>query len=242
MTERTWSTPFVALLESLRMPAQFGQGRRFVRNGQIRQVTIARSIATALVLDDGQVYRARIAVRALSAADWSRFERAIAAEAIHAAKLLAGEVPPDLPQIAAKLGLALFPDDLADLAMDCACPDPRIPCRHLTAACYALADAFDRDPFNLLTWRGRGRDELLAGLRAHHVRPEPARPRLTPAPPVADFWTSGPRLTPGPGPLADTVRRPDALLDQLDPPQLTLGRHELIDLLRPVYRAVATND
>jgi hypothetical protein len=38
------------------------------------------------------------------------------------------------------------------------------------------------------------------------------------------------------------VRRPDALLDQLDPPQLTLGRHELIDLLRPVYRAVATND
>jgi uncharacterized Zn finger protein len=242
MTERAWSTPFVALLESLRMPAQFGQGRRFVRNGQIRQMTIAPSIATALVLDDGQFYRARIAVRALNAGDWSRLERAIGAEAIHAAKLLAGEVPPGLLQVAANLGLALFPDDLADLAMDCACSDPRIPCRHLTAACYALADAFDRDPFNLLTWRGRSRDELLDGLRAHHVHREPAQPRLTPTPPVADFWTAGPRLTPGPGPLADTVRRPDAILDQLDPPRLAVGRHELIDLLRPVYRAAATDD
>jgi uncharacterized Zn finger protein len=239
MTEHAWSTRFLPLLESLRMPAQFQQGRRLARRGQIRQVTIAPSIATALVHDEGQVYRARIAVRAFTAADWSRFERAIAGQAIFTARLLTGEVPPELIDLASGLGLALLPDDLADLAMDCACPDPRIPCRHLTAACYALADAFDRDPFTLLTWRGRRREELLDGLRTEHARPGPMPPRAAAAPVTAGFWTAGPRLAPAADPLADTVRRPDAILEQLDPPRISLGRFDVTDLLRPVYRTAA---
>ena len=52
-----------------------------------------------------------------------------------------------------------------DLEMSCSCPDWEVPCKHLAAVCYLLAEAFDDDPFGMLAWRGRGREKLLAALR-----------------------------------------------------------------------------
>src|SRR5262249_11682033 len=148
MTERSWSHQFIVMLESLRMGTTFSQGRRYARAGQVRSVTVSTSIVTALVVDDdGETYRARIGVKAFTAADWARIERALAGEAIHAAKLLAGHLPEDLDTILAGFGLSLLPQSLSDIVLDCTCPGWQKPCRHLTAACYALAEEFDADPF-----------------------------------------------------------------------------------------------
>src|SRR5205807_14953 len=54
----------------------------------------------------------------------------------------------------------------ADLDMHCSCPDWEVPCKHLAAVCYVLAEEFDRDPFGMLAWRGKAREELLTSLRA----------------------------------------------------------------------------
>ena len=40
-----------------------------------------------------------------------------------------------------------------------------MPCKHLAATFYLLAEAFDADPFLILRWRGRDREQLLARLR-----------------------------------------------------------------------------
>jgi uncharacterized Zn finger protein len=227
------------MLEALRMPTTFQQGRRYARAGQVRQLTISTSLASALVLDeDGQTHRAKIAVRAFSGGDWNRIERALAQQAFYPAKLLAGQLPHDIDRLLASLGLSLFPETLADLALDCSCPSWQVPCRHLTAACYALAESFDTDPFGILAWRGRGREELLDRLRALRVEPAPLVTEPTGPPAVADFWTAGPRLPAPTGPVPGAARRTDALLDQLDPLLLTAGRHDVTDLLRSAYRAM----
>lgn len=240
MPEAPWSHQFIAMLESLRMGTTFSVGRRYARAGNVRSLTISSSVVTALVLDeDGDTYRPRIAVRAFSAADWARIERALSAEARYAAKLLAGQLPDDLDRLLQGFGLSLFPQSLADLVMDCDCPGWQKPCRHLTAACYVLAEEFDNDPFTILAWRGKGRDELLEQLRSHRVSPTrhiaPATPE--PAGPPA-FWAAGPRLPKPVEPLPGTVVRSDALLDQLDRLELTVGRFEVGDLLRAVYRTL----
>src|SRR5260370_32729502 len=49
--------------------------------------------------------------------------------------------------------------------MTCSCPDWEVPCKHLAAVCYVLAEAFDDDPFGMLAWRGKSREDLLAALR-----------------------------------------------------------------------------
>src|SRR3954452_12160444 len=108
-----WSEQFLGMLESLRMPAQFQQGRRYARSGRVQSLSISTSLVTGLVLDDdGDTYRARVAVRAFSAADWHRIERALAGAALHAARLLAGELPEDLDLILGGFGLSLFPSQL----------------------------------------------------------------------------------------------------------------------------------
>jgi uncharacterized Zn finger protein len=229
------------MLESLRMPAVFQQGRRYARAGQVRSLRISTSLATGLVVDDnGETYRARIAVRAFSAADWRRIERALAAEAIHAARLLAGDLPEDLDSLLAGYGLSLFPGELTDIALECSCPAWHKPCAHLTATCYALAESFDADPFGILAWRGRGRTELLDNLRALRTSPDTgaaaAGATARPAPPLAGFWTAGPRLAPPLEQVPGSVRRPDALLEQLDPLGLTAGRFEVTVLLAEAYR------
>jgi uncharacterized Zn finger protein len=225
------------MLESLRMPTVFGQGRRHVRAGQVRSLSISTSIVTGLVVDDeGATHRARIGVRAYSAADWRRIERALAAEAIHAARLLAGDLPEDLDRILAGYGLSLFPTDLGEIAMECSCPGWMRPCAHLAATAYALAESFDADPFGILAWRGRGRSELLDNLRALRIAPAATATSASVEPAsVAGFWTAGPRLEPPLEQVPGSVRRPDALLEQLEPLGLSAGRFEVADVLSAAY-------
>src|SRR5215218_6793594 len=100
MPDRRWSDQFLLMLESLRMGTTFSAGRRYARAGQVRSVTISTGIVTALVVDeDGDTYRARIGVKAWTAADWARVDRALAGNAIYAAKLLAGHLPDDLDTV-----------------------------------------------------------------------------------------------------------------------------------------------
>ena len=55
----------------------------------------------------------------------------------------------------------------------------------------------------------------------------------------AEFWGSDARPAAGPGSgRPGAVTRPDALLDQLDPPPLAQDGKPLVDLLRPAYRAL----
>jgi uncharacterized Zn finger protein len=233
MTDRT--AAFLAVLESLGMAARFQQGRRLARAGAVRGLVVTTSVVIANVrdADPAEAHRVRIAVRAFSAAEWHRVQVALEAEAIHVAKLLAGEVPDGLDSLLAELGLSLLPQSVGEVALSCSCRGWQEPCAHVIATWYALADEFARDPFTMFAWRGRPRGELLEQL---HEPPSPA-PTVTPPTAPGSFWVAGPRAAAPTRPVGS--RRPDSILDQLDRLPLTVGRHEVTDLIRPVYERVA---
>jgi hypothetical protein len=56
---------------------------------------------------------------------------------------------------------------------------------------------------------------------------------------VSGFWTAGPRLEPPLDEVAGSVRRPDALLEQLEPLGLSAGRFEVADVLAAAYARLA---
>jgi uncharacterized Zn finger protein len=111
-------------------------------------------------------YTVSIGLAVLSERTWSAVEAALAAQALFSARLLAGEMPGQIEEVFAGAGAALFPTSANQLAMHCSCPDWTVPCKHIAATFYLLAEAFDADPFQILHWRGRDRDALLARLRA----------------------------------------------------------------------------
>jgi len=236
------------MFESLRMGPTFAKGRRDARAGHVRNLTISGSLVAAQVRgpDEPAASRARIAVRAFGAAEWARVEDDLASQARYVADLLAGRMPADIETVFAGAGLSLLPLSIGEVAMDCTCERWPMPCAHLAATIYVLADSFDTDPFGVFAWRGRGRDELLMRLRQLRGVAT-ATPSTAPVPAgvglgdLADFWGAGAVAGPLPPPAIGGAR-PDALLDQLDPPPLAVDGRPVIEILRPAYRAMPGPD
>ena len=206
--EQWWSRRFIGVLESYGMSGRLARGRAYARAGQVLDFELAQGKVTAQVQGSrARPYQVRIGVLPLTTGQWRRVQAALAARALFRAKLLAGEMPHEIEEVFAGCGTPLFPRLASDLDMRCSCPDWEVPCKHLAAVCYVLAEEFDRDPFAMLAWRGKGRDELLAALR--QVRARGSGP--APGPPAA--WRPGAAaaaaaagVSGGPGAAAARVR------------------------------------
>jgi uncharacterized Zn finger protein len=164
--EQWWSRRFISVLESYGMSGRLARGRSYARAGQVLDFELSHGKVTARVQGSRvRPYQVRIGVLPLTTAQWRRVQDRLASQALFRAKLLAGDMPHEIEEVFAECGTPLFPRSPADLDMHCSCPDWEVPCKHLAAVCYVLAEEFDRDPFGMLAWRGKAREELLAALR-----------------------------------------------------------------------------
>jgi uncharacterized Zn finger protein len=161
-----WSQRFIAVLESYGMSGRLQRGRSYARKGQVLEFALGVGKVSARVQGSRpQPYNVSIGVLPLTTAQWRTVDSRLASQALFRAKLLAGEMPAEIESVFDECGTPLFPRSASDLDMRCSCPDWGVPCKHLAAVCYVLAEAFDEDPFGMLAWRGRGKDDLLAALR-----------------------------------------------------------------------------
>jgi uncharacterized Zn finger protein len=262
--ESWWSKRFIGILEGFALGSRLTRGRNYARRGQVISLDVAAGKATAKVQGSRVTpYKVVIGLSPFTPEVWAQVDAALAAEAIHAAALLAGQFPTDLEGVFDTAGARLFPRSVDELRMNCSCPDWEVPCKHIAASFYLLAERFDDDPFEILHWRGRPREVLLARVRelrsagtdtdtgtttAHRAagtdqaaRPSVAGARLALADLVdptlspALFWTS-PVPTPTPSAAVDTPA--DLLLRQLPDPPAALGGEDFTQTLRWVYASL----
>lgn len=163
-----WSERFIAVLEDIGLGNRLQRGRSYARKGQVISLQVDAGLVTALVQGSrARPYRIRIGIPAFGKSQWAHVERTLAENAWYAAKLLSGEMPEDIEDVFAGLGLSLFPGTARELSLDCSCPDYAVPCKHLAATFYLLAESFDEDPFAILARRGL---QGLAQWAGHVVR------------------------------------------------------------------------
>jgi uncharacterized Zn finger protein len=105
-----------------------------------------------------------ICVPVLSDAQWEQVLTALASQALFAAQLLAGEMPPELEQVFAQAGAELLPRGAVITHTCSACPPQPRPCRPVTAVYRQLGEMLAEDPWLLLRLRGRNRQDVLAAL------------------------------------------------------------------------------
>ena len=264
--EQWWSQRFIAVLESSGIGGRLARGRSYARAGQVLDFKLSQGKVTAQVQGSRpRPYQVHIGVLPLTKPQWRRVLQGLAGQALFRAKLLAGEMPHEIEDVFAEAGTPLFPRLASDLDMRCSCPDWGVPCKHLAAVCYVLAEEFDRDPFAMLAWRGKARDDLLAALRQLQPAPAargPARPLLLPrASPVPLARPACPALTcrtgrwarsssrsgrPGLSPArlraltaAPAPAAPDLLLRMFPPPPVPVRGQDLADVLAPAYQRFA---
>jgi uncharacterized Zn finger protein len=250
-----WSRRFVTVLEDIGLGGRMQRGRTYARKGQVISLEVGPGTVAALVQGSRvRPYQVSIGSVAFGEPEWARLERALAASAWYSAKLLSGEMPDDIEEVFAAQGLSLFPAAADELSMDCSCPDWEVPCKHIAAVFYLLAESFDDDPFRILAWRGREREDFLASLQAARSSGPAAAGLAAPASkPLAEcldsYFAVAGVLTPlapaSAGDAAQTDTLPDtrpatssaSVLSQLPAVDVTVRGHALADLLEPAYSA-----
>ena len=248
-----WSKRFVAALEALSMGGRLTRGRTYARKGQVLTLDVRPGVVSATVQGSRpRPYHVSIGFAALPDDAWRAVERALDEQALYRAQLLAGELPAELETLFADSGAPLFPRTVRELAMHCTCPDVAVPCKHIAATFYLLAERFDDDPFELLLWRGRSRADLLADLSAGPAGRGSGRaadaaepvgaarvladlPTIDVAAALDRFWLPAVPLPTRPPTIDAPV---DLLLRQLPDPPPVLGGRATIDALGRAYAAL----
>ena len=264
--EQWWSRRFISVLESYGMSGRLARGRSYARAGQVLDLELSQGKVTAQVQGSRvRPYQVRIGVLPLTTSQWRRVQDRLASQALFRAKLLAGEMPHEIEEVFDDCGTPLFPRIAGDLEMRCSCPDWEVPCKHLAAVCYVLAEEFDRDPFGLLAWRGKARDELLAALRQLQAAAlgssgeDPAGQAVAsagttwragldvPTKPLAEcldrFWS--PALSPArlrALSSAPSSAAPDLVLRMFPPPPVKVRGKDLAEVLTPAYYRLTADE
>ncbi|HWG74855.1 MAG TPA: SWIM zinc finger family protein [Acidimicrobiales bacterium] len=236
MATTWWSRRFTEVLESYGLGTRMQRGRRYARSGQVVSLDVAEGMIAAQVQGSRRTpYLVTVKLREPTEQQWKRIDDAIKAKVGFVARLLGGEVPPDLEEVFAAAGVSLFPAAWEDLRSTCSCPDWENPCKHIAAVLYVFADQLDVDPWLVLRLRGRSREAVLAAFGSLSVRPG-----ADPSTDIAPWWPFAPGALPA---LPETERitaaaapeRPGAVLDTLEALDVAIGAASFTDLVRPVY-------
>lgn len=173
--ENWWADRWIEALTGLMDSGRLSRGRRYARLGQVLEIDIEPGKVSARVQGSRRTpYRVKIWLEPLSDAQWEQVFDALAEQAIYAAQLLSGEMPPDIEEAFLALDMPLFPTQRDDLETECSCPDWTNPCKHIAAVSYLLGERFDEDPFLLFELRGRSKGEVAAALRQRRIEGDAA--------------------------------------------------------------------
>jgi len=223
MAATWWSRRFVDVLESYGLGTRMQRGRRYARAGQVLSFDVQPGVIVAQVQGSRRTpYVVTVAVTQPTAEQWASVDAALASRVGFVARLLAGEVPVDLEDVFRDASVELFPASWATLDARCSCPDWENPCKHIAAVLYLFADRLDGDPWLLLAWRGRGRDQLLGPLRARAGAPAAAGGSA-----IAPWWpfADGAHL-----PAGTAVATGSAIAEPPDPHDIVLRRLDVLDV------------
>ena len=168
-----WGKRFILALESFSDSARLGRGRSYASNGKVLNYKIDQNEITATVR--GSVnpyfgvykepkYSINIVITPIDKTNWTKAIKYISSKASFVSKLLMNEVPDNIEEAFADLGLNLLPHSQKDFKTSCSCPDYANPCKHIAGVYYVVASQLDHNPFLLFELRGLSKEALQAEL------------------------------------------------------------------------------
>lgn len=229
-----WSKRFIEVLESYGLGSRLQRGRRYARAGQVLSLEVTSGNLSAQVQGSRRTpYQVSLETTPPTQQQWERIDQVLTSRVGLVAHLMAGEVPPELEDAFTSAAVPLFPHAWKDLSSYCSCPDFANPCKHIAAVLYIFADRLDEDPWLLLQWRGRSREETLAAVGIGGAGD--ASDQLPP------WWPlrPGDPLPERAGMVAPAVAAPpdpaDAVLARLDDVPLQAWKAPVRESLAPLY-------
>lgn len=230
------------------------EGLEYAALGQTKRLTIEGTLCEAIIQGrSDKPYRTTLSLETFTAPQQEQVIGTMGEQVRYAAKLLAGELPSNIEDVFAPMGLRLVPTEADDMRPECSCSDwsEKTPwCKHAVCLTALLAERLGDDPMLVFGLRGMPIDDLVEGLRQRRVAGSGVAgptPVLLPHVPgvtdrssapleqsLEDFWEVGDGLADLDTPIAPPPIS-CVLLRRLGPSPFPEGRFPLLGLLATCY-------
>lgn len=168
-----WGDRFIQALEQFTDEGRLQRGRSYARGGKVLNFEVEKNKITAKVKGSinpyfgvykEPTYNISIEITPIAKNRWSEAIQKLSSKASIVSRLLLNEVPENIEDTFAGLGLHLLPHNSKDFKTKCSCPDYANPCKHIAGVYYLVASQLDENPFLLFELRGLSKTELQAKL------------------------------------------------------------------------------
>ncbi len=185
-----WGRQWLASLDDIDQTNRLPRGRRYAGNGSVRSIELGEDTVQAQVQGSRRTpYRVEVALAPFSGRQRRTVLEAVEDSPVLLSRLLDRQLPPHVLTLLEERKVPLFPSRWRDIQASCSCPDIAMPCKHIAAVIYLIANEIDKNPFLVFTLRGLDLAEALQ--ERSGVRPE----SLTTLPAVEAAWTASPVVT-----------------------------------------------
>ena len=192
-----WAERWWAVLDAIGVAKRLERGKLYALAERVLTVEVEPGLVTAEVQGSRfEPYRVELGIRIFTDEEWEQAVEILASQALFSTKLLSGEMPENIEDAFSEVGLSLFPASARELQMVCNCLDAVVPCKHIAALHYVLAEKLEDDPFLLFRWRGWARERILRALRQQRAAEASGRTlershTFNLEDRVEDFWNLG---------------------------------------------------
>ncbi len=155
-----WLNAFNHIDYSNRLP----RGKSYANRGFVVGISIDGNRISAKVQGSRITpYQVDISIPVFSASEKARILAEITENPFFLSQLLNRTLPAELHDTLQLIGIDLFPRSWNDLKGGCSCPDWAVPCKHMAAVLYLVANEIDKNPFLVFTLHDF---DLIKGLMA----------------------------------------------------------------------------
>ncbi len=249
-----WTTQrWIRVIEQAASGPKLVEGIEYGRLGQTKRLEIVAGAVKGSV--QGRQYRpydVTLKVSVFSPEQWEQVVGLMSDQAMYAAKLLSGELPANIEEVFARVGVRLFPQEASEVVTSCTCGTLEPWCKHACCVASLLADQLASKPFLMFELRGIAPSDLLEHVRQRRALTSvgtTAMPIYTPhaegehpSKPLEEcldsFWDAEPQTEEIDLPLEPpAVSHP--LLRRLGPSPFAGARFPLVGLLATCYEMVS---
>lgn len=150
-----WGQEWLNALSHIGYANRLPRGRSYAGNGAVKDIQFVDNHIKARVQGRRpSPYKIELSLPAFSKQDTDDLVRIISGNPHLLSRLLNRELPTELNELAQRHNIQIFPRSKNDLNMHCSCPDWAVPCKHIAAVIYIIANEIDRNPFIVFQLHG----------------------------------------------------------------------------------------
>ena len=143
-----WGRQWLNALDRIDYSNRLPRGKTYANKGAAKDIQINGNKITARVQGSmPSPYKVNITVPAFSEKDKAKIIDLVTSNPLYLSELLNRSLPNELNKACEKAGISIFPSSWKEIHGTCSCPDYAVPCKHLAAVLYLVANEIDKNPF-----------------------------------------------------------------------------------------------